>query len=542
MQRIAFLISLLVLSGYSSAQPRQSLTANSEINRFQIHDLGDSIVWVRPRPIPAKGIVQDFKRLFKAIHGDTYKVIFTRTDGLREIVFDTTTGRYYGHGEPRLMGDAQVIGWYPYWESDNYKNLSYRLLSTIAFFAYDIKPEDGTYTDALAIDSWNKTAMIDYAKENKSKVLLTLTSYGTQNNKLFLKNTNAWSRLGDSVKVLLKRRNADGVDLEYTGLDVSMKDEFTRFVFFLRTKLGDSSIMNLQILYDAVEVYDLEKLDPLINTFILKGFNSENLSCDNKPISFAPLFTRSPSCGSIESSTQYLLQHGISSKRIILSFPLYGAKWKYAKSHWTFLGNISYGDILVEYGPSQVRSIDELSRSTEIRPGGGENREVILFEGSESLHQKFQWGKNRGLGGVGLWGLGYDGNDPNIWDTVSFTFASPIQEIVPAAFDNGMLYHAVAGLRQYGKIVGVSLSIIINFFVVGLLLSFLDWRVRTAFSHNVLYRWILVGAIASAIAVSVHLFPGMEKLKGATFLYAFAVGVIVYIFGNIYLHYRKKMK
>jgi hypothetical protein len=60
MKKLAFLISLLASHEYCLAQPFHSHSARA-INSVRIHELEDSIVWVRPRPIPAKGIVQDFK-------------------------------------------------------------------------------------------------------------------------------------------------------------------------------------------------------------------------------------------------------------------------------------------------------------------------------------------------------------------------------------------------------------------------------------------------------------------------------------------------
>jgi spore germination protein len=509
----------------------------------------DTVEWEKKRYVPAKGMLNKFKGLFKTLHGANNKVRFQRSPDLTEIVYDSSTNTYYNHkSNPQgLAAGREVFGWHPHWMKEAYKYYPYKLLSTIAFFAYDINPENGTYNDADAISQWRNTTMIDSAKQNNVKVLLTLTSYGADRNNYFLSNEKAWLALSDSVRFLLRQRKADGVDLDFSGITMRMKTEFLDFVSYLRNKLGDSTIITLQIPYQAVQDgYDLMKLKPLVNTFILQGFDHDNKKCGNKPVPLAPLLSREVACSSIEKAVNHCLLAGLEEKNIVVSIPLYGALWKYKNSKWNFAEYIPYEDIRARYGTTQQQFMEEVSGSSFIRIGETADHSIIWYEGEGSLKRKFQWIKDKKLQGAGLWGLGYDGSHPEIWNTVKNSFGvNPWQKIQPIGYDNGKTYTIIQSIQHYRKPIGIALFIIICFFIAGLLLSCLDWRVRAAFFHNNSYRAMLAGAIVLATLLGVYLLTDNTdsgKFSLSTFSYGVLLGgAIVYAISSVYMYYRKRL-
>lgn len=510
----------------------------------------DTVIWERPRNIPETGTIQRFKKLFKTVHGPGNKVKFLRTEGMSEIRYDSAKGAYYSKSNKTqgLIPGKEVIGWHPHWMRDAYKYYPYHLLSSIAFFAYDINPESGVYNDSDAISQWRTTPMIDSVKQHQAKVLLTLTSYGEVRNHKFLRNESAWLALSDSVRSLLRMRNADGIDLDFNGILPSLKDHFAEFVSFMRNKLGDTTTIVLEIPYDDVnEAYDFRKLKPLVNTFVIQGFDRDNRKCGNKPVPLTPLMQGAGSCAGVAKSVEACIQLGVAPENLVVSIPLYGARWRFEDFQWSFIEYIPYEDIRARYGINNEQFIEELSGSAMVRVGEGADHDVIWYEGQGSLDRKFQWIKDNDLGGAGLWGLGYDGSHPEIWNTVKAGFgASEWQKTQPIGYDNGKAYSLMYSMQKYRKTIGVAVFIIICFFIAGLLLSCLDWRVRDAFFHNNSYRAMLAGAIIIASVLAVYLLSDHHSQSGdisfSVFCYGVLVGgAIVYIASSVYLYYRKRL-
>ena len=76
----------------------------------------------------------------------------------------------------------QVFGWNPYWVGTAYTSYNYSLLSTVAYFSYEVDTASGSYTD---IHFWRTTNLIPLAHSSNVKVVLTVTNFGvTQNTKI----------------------------------------------------------------------------------------------------------------------------------------------------------------------------------------------------------------------------------------------------------------------------------------------------------------------------------------------------------------------
>lgn len=542
-------VSLLMNFTQGNAQP----SASSNVFQIDPKNISDTVSWNRPRNLPGKGSLNDFKKLFNGIHGKDRTAVFKKSSDMVAIAQDASTGIYYSKSSnaPGLIRGMEVIGWHPYWMKVEYRYYPYSLLSTIAFFAYDVNPENGSYNDADAITQWLTSPMIDSAKQHGANVLLTLTSYGAVRNSKFLNNEQAWLSLSDSVKMLLRARNAQGIDIDFTDILPSMKDSFVDFVSYLKNKLGDSVTVMLEIPYNAMAgAYDYQRLKPLVNTFVIQGFDRDHRTCHNNPVPPSPLQSSSIYCASIENTVENCLTGGLLPSDIVVSMPLYGIRWRARRSGWNFVENIPYEDIRGSYGVNGQQFMEELSGSSVVRLG---DQEVIWYEGQGSLNRKFRWIKEKELRGAGLWGLGYDGSSPEIWTTVKSNFGASQWEVIePVAYNDGRAYGLMSSLQKYRKIIGVSVFIIICFFLTGLLLSCLDWRVRDAFFHNNSYRALLAGTLVISLALVVYLVSGVgegnanaETHTGqslAVFCYGvLAGGSLVYMTNSLYLHYRKRL-
>ena len=548
---ICFAVFFLLGVSLSGAQPSSGSTVFKKIDPKK--NILDTIAWAQPRKLPGKGTLQEFKTLFNTLHGKSSTAVFSKKGSMAELAYDRATGAFYSRDTkaPGLKQGKEVMGWHPYWMKDAYLYYPYELLSTIAFFAYDVNPQTGSYNDADAIAQWLATPMIDSVKKHNGKALLTLTSYGEVSTSKLLGNEKAWVPLGDSVKMLLRKRNADGIDLDFTGILPTMGDSFTDFVSFLKNKLGDSVTIMVEVPYYAItDAYDFARLKQHATTFIIRGFDHDGMLCQNKPVPPAPL-AGTLYCWSLQNAVERCIGGGVSPDSIVVSMPLYGTQWRYKKPNWSFVANVPYEDIRGRYATNTQQFVEEPSGSAMIRLGEAENHDVIWYEGQASMSRKFKWMQDNQLHGAGLWGLGYDGNNPEIWTAVRENFGAGVwHDIRPDRYGNGKAYGLMASLQKYRKIAGIAVFIILCFFLAGLLLSCLDWRVRDAFFHNNSYRALLAGTLMVTLALVVYLLSGHAEGPGqshsedqsAPFFYGVLAGSgLVYLANSLYLYYRKRL-
>jgi hypothetical protein len=505
----------------------------------------DTVGWRREREFKSGSLLKQYSKLFKTLHGKSRKVYFRKTEGLQEIQYDDKSQAYYGKSDKpiRLTDNREVMGWHLHWMEAECPYYPYQFFSTIGFFAYDIDAHSGACTDADAIHHWLTSPVHDSARIHHTQVLLTLTSYGTDRTETFLNTPDAWMFLSDTVRSLIRQKKAHGIDLDFNGLQPGMKQRFTQFIQFIRNKLGDSTVITLQIPYNAVlAAYDLNSLKPLINTFVVQGFDYRNPQCNNTPLPMAPLRSDA-GCPSLEKTADVLLQT-LTPEAIIIGFPLYGTRWQRTATGWKSLDNMPYENIRAQYNINHKQYVETYSGSSMVRDETVRPYQVVWYEGQESLDRKFKWIKEKRFKGAGLWGLGYDGNHAELWNTVAYHFtASPWQKIAPIKYENGRSYSMVTTLHRYRKIIGISLFIIIGFFLLGLLFSLLDWRVRDAFFHSGAYRGLFAAGLTLATVLAVYLVADTEAASRiGMFTYGILAGaVLVYIASTAYLRYKNKL-
>ncbi|ELR71187.1 Glycoside hydrolase, family 18 [Fulvivirga imtechensis AK7] len=513
-------------------------------------NLADTIVWEKKRYIPERGLVNDYAYLFRSVHGAQQKVYFKNTGDLNKIVWDSTTNKFYNRLDKvnAIREGNVVLGWHPYWMKNDFQYYKYNLLSIIAYFSYDINPRTGGYNDADAIADWRTTAMIDSAQNHNVKVLLTVTNYGRQQNDKFLSDRAVWNSLIDSLEVLLRERNGSGIDLNFEQVPNNRRDDYTDFVKKLRTRLGSSRIITVQVpAYNNNNAIDFRAMEPFVNYFIIQGYDYSYVECNNVPAPISPLYSLNTECPCIVNTYDYCIRNGLNPRKAILGLPTYGTEWTLAGNSWnakaTFERYITYNDVMSDYDVNYQPTYDAVSGSSYffIRQGSQSSR-LIWFESKESLDTKFQWALDHDMKGAAIWALGYDGQQPGIWNAIATNFGvEPLQEIRPIGYDNGNVYSIMASFVKHKRAIGIGVVIIVYFFIIGLFVSLFDWRVREIFFQNFTYRAVFAGIIIALSALSIFLLN-----DGSTYLFPLFVGLIigalvVYIITTRYISYRDKL-
>jgi len=187
-----------------------------------------------------------------------------------------------------------LMGWHPYWKGDTYKTYNYKLLTHLAYYGYELNPLTGGYTNFQAIHEFTSSNIIETAHLDSCKVLLTVSSRGFDNHEVFFtSDPDVRDNLIDSLRNLLFYSGADGLDLKFEEVPIEYKDHFIDFVkelsFAIREDNSNLTISMSVPIYDKDNVYDLAKLKPWIDFFVISGYNFHIRPTDLKQGPLAPL-------------------------------------------------------------------------------------------------------------------------------------------------------------------------------------------------------------------------------------------------------------
>jgi spore germination protein YaaH len=325
-----------------------------------------------------------------------------------------------------LDSSYQVLGFHPYWMKDAYKTYNYSLLSMIAYISYEVEPKTGNY---ISIHNWDKTNLIETVKaENPAcKVLLTVTNFGDKNNKVFLNNPKARQQLIKNLLYYIRLKNADGITIDFERLDPADKNLYSEFIKELKTAFEkeDKKIILAITLpaFDLRDAFDEKTLSFYSDWIIVMSYENHDAT-GNTSTPVAPLNRISlwPYC--VVSSIDQYIKDGIPAKKIILAVAYYGNVWQLdeAGSSDKLTGAMQYSAIRSRFKTAPELDTVSLSVFYKYRSKDGRLNQC-WFEDSTSLGYKYDYIKKNNLGGAGIFALGYDKGNPELWKLLRKKFS-----------------------------------------------------------------------------------------------------------------------
>ena len=279
-------------------------------------------------PIDQKNIFTSYGYIYDAINGSDDVI------NSSNFYWDSIQKVYYVRNKKysRIKPENEVFGWHPYWMGSAWKSYPFELLSTVSYFSYKLDPRTGSYLNPEQIQEWRTTAMIDSAKVKKTKVLLTVSSFGYKNNNLFLGDQSKWGVLIDSLTNILNDRDADGVDINFEGLPYLKRGSFNRFIEELRKRLNQNirnktPIISLTLpAINSREIYDVIDLQKFVDLFLIMGYDYN--TGPQLQGAVAPLLPYETEDISLNNTLKYYLDLGIDPSKTSLALPYYGSMWE----------------------------------------------------------------------------------------------------------------------------------------------------------------------------------------------------------------------
>lgn len=327
----------------------------------------------------------------------------------------------------------KTFGWHLYSKGTAYKNYDFSKLWGIAYFSYEVDPNTGSYK---SIHNWKTTGLVTKAKAQQCKVFLTVTNFGRANNHRFLNDKHAQVRLQDSLINLLSERNADGINIDFEGMHSESRDVFSDFIINLskRFKKEPKKYLLTLSLYavDTHKVFDIEKINNSVDVYTLMAYDYYGGFSKHAgpiaPLESSSIFGKS----SVTESVNYYLNQGITKDKLIVGLPYYGGLWntigeKLPRIAKKFDRHLSYTSIKSDYIINRGMEVGYEASVASAYINVGANQQ-LWFDDSLSLAKKYDYVKAKELAGVGIWALGYDEGDSELWQLLGDKFGNKINQ------------------------------------------------------------------------------------------------------------------
>ena len=491
-------------------------------------DTSDIITWSKAPHIPNSGMIHDYEYIYSFFHSQQ-EYHFKNDNDIKTIEWDSIQNVFYKNtGANGIIDDKyEVIGWHPYWMEDAYKYYNYDLLTMLSFYSYDIDPITGKNRNQEMVKRALEDSVPKFIKQQnpKIKVLLSITSFGSENNELFLANRDVQNQFIEELLSIMARGDFDGVDINFEQIPILYGDFFNFFIRKLSTQLqngGYSLILDVPYFNDQ-NTFNYAELKYFVTYFNIMGYDFSGEHSDF-PGSVAPLnaLTNQPS---LETCVNDFLNLDIDGGQIILSLPLYGVTWdirdvKIGKS--SYIESLPYYEIISTYDTEYNPIFDPISASFFYLMNEDRSSKICWFENETSLDIKYDWVKSKKLKGVGLWAMGYSQGSSDIWQGISKSFGvDSLVKIVPIKSTLSGPYGLALSIYNNKKIIGLGFLIFVGFLVLGFVYALTDWRVRDALFVNQSFR------VVYSMIFMIFSICGLQYLWVPAPQWSIALGVLV---------------
>lgn len=322
-------------------------------------------------------------------------------------------------GKPK----KEVLGFFPYWMVPKQKEVNLSMLTSVALFGLEVDGNGNIVTDINNSQAsggwamWRNPELDTFIKRAKSqgiKVYLTFKSFDSSNIESLAKSDAAQKSFIANALYLVNSKNLDGIniDFEYIGVPGNeVRDGFTRFITNLNTELKrqlpKASLTVDTYLVSGSEngLFNISVLAPNVDAFVIMGYDMHTPLGEPGPVSAMGGGTN------IIGYVQNYLEK-VDSSKLILAVPYYGYDWP-TNSDSAEVKVLPYAEI-AEISKNTSLSWDETSQTPFYTYKEDGVERIVHFDNVRSLGIKYDFINSKDLKGVGLWALGYDGQNQDL--------------------------------------------------------------------------------------------------------------------------------
>ena len=347
---------------------------------------------------------------------------------------------------PASLAEREVFGFLPYWELSRASSIDFDVLTTLAWFGVEAGPdgrfirEDADGEPARGWAGWESDEFAAIQTEAQAagvQVVLTVerfswTTAGKRATKKLLRDPAARATLAGEIAEAVGTAGADGVNLDFEPLPQSVRGEFVRLVRAVRRTLDPS----LQLTFDLtpdVTSFPLRRLvaDGAADAAVLMGYEYRT-SGSKVAGSVAPLRVKGGL--DVRGSVNLALEKA-PADRVILAMPWYGRAWstRTDEPDSRTRGGERFVDPSTAFYRVSVPRAAIAGREWDQQQGSAwsvyrsqacdtcpEGWRQLWYDDVDSVLAKAGLARRKGLRGVGIWALGYEGDQPELWSALRY--------------------------------------------------------------------------------------------------------------------------
>jgi hypothetical protein len=306
-----------------------------------------------------------------------------------------------------------VYGYHPYWGPDP-TTLDFARLTHLAIFNVDLN-SDGTLSDT---HRWTDVAgdVVPLAHAEGVSVQLCVTSFEDDVMASVLSDPSKRATTIAELVELVDAYGADGVNVDFEGLDYELKDDFTAFIEELYPLVAELTIAMPAI--DWTGAYDFDRLAMSSDGLFIMGYGYHWTGGNPGPV--APLFGGDPwSDYSLEWTVDDYLTWGATQDKLILGLPLYGNEWPTASDAVPGTATGTGWSVVMSSADTIADSEGSQWDETSLTPYVLRSNSQLWYDNTESIQARIQWAVDQELQGIGFWALGYETESSGFWEMVT---------------------------------------------------------------------------------------------------------------------------
>ncbi|MCK5853072.1 beta-galactosidase, partial [bacterium] len=321
--------------------------------------------------------------------------------------------------------NKKVFGYHPYWMGETYFAYRFDLLSTIAWFSV-VPGKDGSF---IRMRGWPPMPLISLAHANGVKVVPVIANFNPESLIAILSSASSSDCLIKNIISTISDSNADGVNIDFERLPFSQRDNFVNFISNLTVRLHkELPGKEITVAVPAVDfhtAYDVEKLARITDGLFIMGY-AYHYRGSRYTGAVAPFDSGKRNLKS--TVLNYIDITKNQRDKLILGLPYYALEWQVntnlpetktlspAVALW-FTPAARQAEI---YG----KNWDEISKTPWYSRTELTNTYQTWFDDAKSLKIKFGLVDEFNLSGGGVWALGYDYGQTDLWNVLENKFGS----------------------------------------------------------------------------------------------------------------------
>jgi hypothetical protein len=326
---------------------------------------------------------------------------------------------------PPSLSDApplsphEVFGFAPYWTLSESAGFDVSHISTLAYFSVGVNA-DGTLDESGP--GWNGyqsqafASLVTRAHAAGDRVVLTVNDFDQDSLNQLTSSPTAPATLASVLIPAIQSKQLDGVNFDFEGSGSGDQAGLTNLVTQVSNAVhtADPSYQVTMDTYasaagDSSGFYNIRALAPAVDAFFVMAYqlNLQSGASPNSPLTSTAFSEKT-------AVDQYVA--AVPPSKVILGMPYFGIDWPTTDGTLTAQATgpattVTYGQVVASGHPIYWDSTTDTGwTSYQV----GTQWHESFFEVPSSLYDAAQLANANGLGGVGIWALGMDGNDPDL--------------------------------------------------------------------------------------------------------------------------------